>query len=290
MVVLSMAQTAHVPVTMGSPRFRVIDVATCRVTDAWFPPNAYLEPHTHERSIFAVMLAGSFTNRIAGRQQECAPASFWSEPLGEKHDNRCAAHGARVFVVQPDPQHLHAFAPFSELLGNVRHARDGSVALDAHRAIREFAFADTLAPLAIESFVFAMLVSAARVALRSHEHERPPRWVRHARDFVHENYRRRFLLSEVAALVGVEPSRLAHGFRRWYGRTIGDYARAERLTWALEQLEQSNRSIAAIAVAAGYCDQSHFTRDVRAALGEGPAAYRRRHSYRSVPLGQTDEL
>lgn len=290
MVVLSMAQPSHVPVTMGSPRFRVLDVATCRVTDAWFPPNAYLEPHTHDRSIFAVMLAGSFTNRIAGRRHDCTPASFWSEPLGEKHDNRCAAHGARVFVVQPDPQHADAFAPFSDLLGNVRHARDGSVALDAHRAIREFASDDMLAPLAIEAFVFAMLVSAARVALRSRTHVAPPRWVRDAREFVHENYRRRFLLSEVAALVGVEPSQLAHGFRRWYGRTIGDYARAERLTWALEQLEQSDRSIAAIALAAGYCDQSHFTRDVKSALGVGPAAYRRRRSYRSVPFGHTDEL
>jgi hypothetical protein len=59
---------ANVPVTMGSPRFRTAATTGCTVTDAWFPPDAVLEPHTHERTIFAVMLDGSFDSAIGRRR------------------------------------------------------------------------------------------------------------------------------------------------------------------------------------------------------------------------------
>ena len=272
----------HVPVTMGSPRFRVADTGTCSVIDAWFPPNALLEPHTHARAIFAVMLAGSFSNRIAGREYDCTPLSYWTEPLGEKHSNRGGSAGARVFVVQPDPRNSDVFAPFEDLLQSVRHGRQGTLALDSRRVLREIGSQDPLAPLAIDSSVLGMLISAARLTSGSGHHAPPPRWVQQAREYVHEHYRRSFRISDVATLVGVEPSRLAQVFRRYYGSSVGQYARAQRLGWALEQLEKSDSPIAKIAAQAGYCDQSHLTREVRRALGVGPAEYRRSVATRIV--------
>ena len=264
----------HVPVTMGSPRFRVAEAGAFSITDAWFPANTVLEPHTHARAIFAVMMAGSFSNRIAGREYDCTPASFWTEPLGEKHANRGGTAGARVFVVQPDPERAHVMQQFAPLLDAIRYGHNATVAIDARRALAEVGTDDQLAPLAIESLVFSMLIAAARLtSLRTHD--RAPRWVQQARDYVHANYRRSFRISDVASLVGVEPSHLAHVFRHFYGSTVGEYARAQRLSWALEQLEHSDTPIAKIAVSAGYCDQSHLTREVKRALGVGAAAYRR---------------
>ncbi len=272
----------HVPVTMGSPRFRVADTGMCCVTDAWFPPNAVLEPHTHERAIFAVMLAGSFSNRIAGREYDCTPSSYWTEPLGEKHSNRGGTSGARVFVVQPDPRGSDVFAPFDVLLQSVQYGRQGTIALDSRRVLSEIGSADRLAPLAIDSLVLGVMITAARLTSTAKHHAPPPRWIQHAREYVHEHYRRGFRISDVATLVGVEPSRLAQVFRRHYGSSVGQYARAQRLSWALEQLDNSTAPIAKIAVAAGYCDQSHLTREVRRALGIGPAEYRRSVAARVV--------
>ena len=264
----------HVPVTMGSPRFRVAEAGAFSITDAWFPANAVLEPHTHARAIFAVMLAGSFSNRIAGREYDCTPACFWTEPLGEKHANRGGMAGARVFVVQPDPERAQVVEPFAPLLDAIRYGHNPTVAMDARRALAEVGADDQLAPLAMESLVFSMLIAATRLTSVG-THDRAPRWVQQARDYVHANYRRNFRISDVAALVGVEPSHLAHVFRHFYGSTVGEYARAQRLSWALEQLEHSDTPIAKIAVSAGYCDQSHLTREVKRTLGVGAAAYRR---------------
>lgn len=264
----------HVPVTMGSPRFRVADTGACSVVDAWFPPNAILEPHTHPRPIFAVMLAGSFCNQIAGRQYDCTSASFWTEPLGEKHANRGGSMGARVFVVQPDPARTDVFEPFARLVDEVHFGRQGTLALDARRVFAEIGSDDRLAPVAIDSLVLSMLVTAARLTTRTRHHARAPRWVQQAREYVHEHYRRSIRIADVAALVGVQPSRLAHVFRQFYGSTVGEYARAQRLGWALEQLEHSETPIAVIAMSAGFCDQSHLTREVKRALGVGAAGYR----------------
>lgn len=59
-------RSRHVPVTMGSPRFRSLDAGYFSVTEAWFAPNDTLPPHTHDRAILGIMLRGAFETRIAG--------------------------------------------------------------------------------------------------------------------------------------------------------------------------------------------------------------------------------
>lgn len=259
---------------MGSPHFQDSDFGAYMLTEAWFPPHVELEPHTHGRAIFAVMIEGSFTNRIAGREYECTPGSFWTEPLGERHSNSGGAMGARVFVVQPTCANSENFAAFKTLLDQVHWGRHGNVALEARRILLELQRRDKLTELAIDALLQTMLVSAARLNIRAAHHAPPAPWVRQARDYVQENFRGGFRIGDLAAQVGVDAARLAHGFRRAYGTSVGEFARSLRLNWALEQLQHTDAPIAKIAVSAGYCDQSHLTREVRRALGMGAAAYR----------------
>src|SRR5687768_17145949 len=100
-----------VPVTLGSPRFTTREVDAFLVTEAWFPPGLVLEPHTHERSVFGVMLEGSFDQTWPGRSYPCPPATILTEPAGEKHGNRMEKAGARVLVVQPDPAREELLRP-----------------------------------------------------------------------------------------------------------------------------------------------------------------------------------
>ena len=81
-------------------------------------------------------------------------------------------------------------------------------------------------------------------------------------------------LSQLAEAVGVHPAHLARSFRREYGLTVGQYARAVRLDWASAQLALPDASLAGIAVGAGFADQSHFTRAFRAHTGVTPGRYR----------------
>ncbi len=266
---------ASVPVTMGSPRFRTSATTACSVTDAWFPPSTVLEPHTHDRTIFAVMLDGSFDSSIAQRRLDCTPTTVWTEPREERHANYIGRAGAHVLVVQPDPARLDLFDPFARLIDEVHLLRHAGIAADARRVLAELDVADSLSPLAIDSLVLTMMTTASRVEFADPRRRGLPPWLRRAQEMLHANFRDRVQLADVAAAVGVQPSHLAHAFRRHFRTTVGTYVRALRLDWALGQITTTDLSLAEIALAAGYSDQSHFTRECRRLRGMSPGGYAR---------------
>jgi AraC family transcriptional regulator len=75
--------------------------------------------------------------------------------------------------------------------------------------------------------------------------------------------------------VGVRASYLASTFRRCYGCSVRDYVRRLRLEYACRELERSHSSLLEISAAAGFCDNSHFSRIFKEAFGTSPGAYRR---------------
>ena len=263
----------HVPVTMGSPRFRTLDATGCTVIEAWFPPNAVLPSHTHDRPIFGVMLRGAFDSEIAHRTLPCPPAAVWVEPLGERHANHIGREGARVLVVQPDPA---AFDEFSSYLGAVQHARHAGIAADANRIALEIDAADDLSLLAVDGLVQTMLVVAARQERVRRFHAPVPRWLLLAQELVHARFRDRVTLSALARDVGVTPSHLAREFRGRFGATIGEYMRRLRVEWVADQLTHTTRPLAEVGIAAGFSDQSHLTREFRRRTGMTPGEWKRR--------------
>jgi AraC family transcriptional regulator len=65
--------------------------------------------------------------------------------------------------------------------------------------------------------------------------------------------------------------------RRAFGESLGSYQRRLRVRLACERLRDSSLSLAAIALDAGFTDQSHFTRVFKRLIGATPAVFRREH-------------
>jgi AraC-like DNA-binding protein/quercetin dioxygenase-like cupin family protein len=268
--------TSHQPVSMGSPRFHTMDTGAFRITQAWFPPGAALEPHTHDRAILAVMLDGSFTTRIGARQFECVASTAWTEPCEERHANYVGALGARVVATQPNLARKDLIEPFARMLDEPHCERDPIMAVDAHRVAVELMDGDSLTPLVLDSLIVLMMARAARLTDPRSLHKRPQSWLGRARELVHARFREPLGLTGIAAEVGVTPWHLARQFRRQFNASIGEYARSLRINWALEQLAHSQAPISIVALQAGFADQSHLTRACKTATGLPPAAYRLR--------------
>ncbi len=95
-----------------------------------------------------------------------------------------------------------------------------------------------------------------------------------------EHIRRHYRLAvdkrHLARLVGRSVRSLERGFASAFGLSVLQYQRKLRLHHACQALVAGSESITAIALAVGYGDHSHFTRDFRRAFGIPPRAYRRR--------------
>ncbi len=263
-----------VPVTLGSPWFRVVDTAACRFTEARFGAGDILHAHTHDRPIMAVMLQGSFDTAIMGRRFACLPDHAWTEPCEERHANYIGQRGARVLVFQPDPAHTPLFETIMPLIEDVAHVHDPHVSLDARRVLREMDQPDSLAKLAMDALMLGMLVRVSR-AHRKLASRRSPSWLARVREVLHDEFRSPPSLSALALIAGVSPTHVCHAFKAHVGMPIGEYVRRVRITWAAEQLRTSDQPLSAIAMAAGYSDQSHFTRESRRLLGARPSELRR---------------
>lgn len=265
-------QTRPVPVTMGSPSFRSLELDGFGITEAWFPATEVLPRHTHDRACVAVMMDGSFDLRLTGKVYQCSPTSVFTEPAGEAHANYIGPRGAHVVVVQPDPTCTDLLQPFTGLLGRAAHSHHAGLTERASRLARELDSADDLSALAAEGIVLEMLVDLARLDYGGTR--RPPQWLLRAQELLHARFAEPVRTGELADAVGVHPAHLARGFRTHYGLSMGTYVRRLRLDWAARELVRSDTSLAAVALAAGFADQSHFTRFFKRHTGQTPHAYR----------------
>lgn len=263
----------NVPITMGSPAFRSLDLEGFKVTEAWFPAGEVLANHTHDRACVAVMLEGSFDLRFPPKAYHCPPSTVFTEPVGEIHANFIGPTGAHVLVVQPDPTDEELLRPFVSLLDQPSHRYHAGVAERASRLAREVERGDDLSALAAEGIVLEMLVTLAR--LDAGEARRPPMWLLRAQELVHSQFTKTIRTTDVAQVVGVHPAHLAREFRAHFRMSMGSYVRRLRLDWAARELARSDTSLAALALAAGFADQSHFTRFFKRHTGLTPQIYRR---------------
>jgi AraC family transcriptional regulator len=102
--------------------------------------------------------------------------------------------------------------------------------------------------------------------------------LRRARELLHDRFLETLSLSEIAGHAGVHPVHLARTFRKYYRCSIGEYQRRLRVEHASRQIINSSRSLAAVAVDAGFADQAHFCRVFKNYTGLTPSKFRAQFS------------
>jgi AraC-like DNA-binding protein len=100
-----------------------------------------------------------------------------------------------------------------------------------------------------------------------------------AREYLEANSDRNVSLTELAEVVARDVFYLAHIFEWEVGLPPHAYLDSVRITKS-KQLLASGLSIASVAFAVGYADQSHFTHRFKRLLGTTPGQYQSRHKIR----------
>jgi AraC family transcriptional regulator len=248
-------------------------VAGLSLSETAYRPSLVIPRHDHELAGICFVVEGSYDESYGRHQRLCRPGMVIFHPEGEHHAD--VHHNAlvRLLTIEVGGARLATLQAIAPVLKESAHLLGRESAWTATRLLREFHRSDTASDLAIEALVLELLVQGQRQAPQ--DVGAAPAWLIRAQDFLHIHFTEPINLQQVATEAGVHPAHLARVFRRHHRCTIGSYLRRLRLDAACRQLIDGERPLADIALAAGFADQSHFSRLFRAATGVTPTHYRR---------------
>jgi len=263
---------SYSPITLGEP-IKQLDAGVFVLTEASYAPTCVLPRHAHDCATISMVLKGGCIETIGNSGYECIPFSPIMKPAGVLHSNQYGPAGAKCLLIEVRPTGLEMIRSFSKVLDEVVDVQNGAMRGIAIRIHREFQLVDCASALSIEGLVLEMVGAATRRRAQGSS-VRPPRWIREVKYFIDEHFKKQITLSTLAECVDRHPAYLSQVFRRCYGSTIGDYVRQLRLDYASKKITHSTESIADIATAAGFYDQSHFTHAFKIHTGVTPAEFR----------------
>jgi AraC family transcriptional regulator len=249
-----------------------VAVADFILTESAFDPNTRLPRHAHENSYFCFSLQGVYTERHGKREVVCRPAALTFRSSAETHEALVHNAETRVFVLEICPDWIETLRSDSLTLESAFEFYGGTMTKLGARLNREFHKTDSAAKLAIEGLALELLAEAARQP--SHRIGAAPAWLRQAREMLSEHFSETLKLTQIAREVGVHPVYLATTFRQKFGVTIGEFVRRLRIEHACAELNKADLPLAAIALQAGFADQSHFSKVFKSYVGMTPRQYR----------------
>lgn len=237
------------------------------------PPGVFIPRHSHEHAHVGFILQGGFTETFDRRALECRPlsVSYISPGLTHTDDFRKGVH---CLVFEISPARLERVRELLALPEPI-FVRGGAAAWLTLRLYEEARRSDQASSLAIEGLALEILAELSRqVAPRSEN--KSPHWLGEIRDILHARFAETLTHDELGKFAAVHPVHLATVFRKHFGCTVGEYVRRLRIEFASRALAETDDSLCAIGLAAGFADQSHFSKVFRQQTGLTPGRFRAR--------------
>lgn len=234
------------------------DLSGFRLTETTYVPGLKLPRHAHELAKYCFVLAGSFTETVGSQCVVRQPLTLVFHPADTTHEEAHHAAGHH-FLMEIDARWLDRAREYSAVLDQPVDLSGGASIGLATRLFDEFKHLDGLSPLAMEGLLLELMAETSRRSLGVLD-RRPPHWLKQVDELLHARFADNVALGDLAAAVGVHTVHLARVFRKFYGCSIGDYVRQLRIEFASRELATTDLPLAEIAAAAGFADQSHFSR------------------------------
>ena len=237
-----------------------------------YDPNQRIHRHVHAHARFVLVLKGTLTENLDDQTNAYGPSTLLFRSADEPHSYVVSRSGATCLIVDVDDGWYARAKEHAPVLNRSVAFQGGFVIHLAHRLYGEFRLRDEVSRLAIESIALGVLAEASRRVARASERS-TPLWLQQARALVEQHFSERLPLATVADLVGVHPVHLARSFRRFHDTTFASHVRHLRIEFARRELA-GTQGLSDIAAAAGFYDQSHFSRMFKRYTGLTPAEYR----------------
>jgi AraC family transcriptional regulator len=223
--------------------------------------------HAHDWPVLSLFVIGSYVNETElGRRYICGPSAVLYR-AGAGHRNTTAAVGFEQIEIEFDPSWLGR-----PLIGErpVRLWAGGRIGREARRlgrACQEEPSEDSL-----RAAILKFLEGAGRERQRE-----VAGWIGAMSRRVRQDPS--LTIGEMAHEVRRHPSWAGLAYRDASGEGLAETAARLRVEGATRLLRETDEPLSSIALAAGFCDQSHMNRSFRRVLGRAPTAVRAERPY-----------
>lgn len=220
--------------------------------------------HRHDFTQISFLLAGSMQERLEGRDCQLHGPAVGVKPAGSLHEDVWGRSGTLIFSLKIHPSCRLALPPLQASWQALR-------ALPTVRSLVFSCFAGDRPQLRLEAArdVLALLGDA-----EADERHTAPSWLERARCHIHDAPDV-LSIEEAAREAGVARAHLSRMFRRCYGVPPSVYRQRVLAARAVAAVARSSFSLSEAALEAGYGDQPHMNRELKAHIGITPGRLRR---------------
>lgn len=258
----------------GSPS-RARSIAGLTLTELSYSAGTEIPTHAHELPYFSLVLRGSYSERFGHLVRETQALDIIFHPAGEPQSQVFHPGGARCLAIELGPPFIARFGDYLRLLegrGGFVTGHPASLVAAVHE---EFRSRDEVSSLAIEAAALELIVAAVRDR-RTLEDRQVPSWIATVEQLLRERFTEHLTLNDISAFVGVHPALVARSFRKFRGMSIAHFLRQQRIEFAWRRLAKTDLPLSQIALEAGFCDQSHFSRVFKKITGMRPNQFQAR--------------
>lgn len=241
------------------------------LAEVQFEPGQRIHREQHANVRWLLVMKGAVSEVHDGESASHGPSTLLFRRANEARSYAASDRGAVCLIVDMDDAWIARARQQAPVISRSTAFRRGLLLHLAHRLYGEFRLRDEVSRLAIESLTLGLLAEASRRIARAGQ--QAPVWLQVALALVDQHFAERLPLRAVADRVGVHPVHLARTFRRTFHTTFASYVRQLRIDFARRELA-GTAALTDIACAAGFCDQSHFSRCFKQHTGLTPAEYR----------------
>jgi AraC family transcriptional regulator len=232
--------------------------------------------HTHEDAHFLFILNGHYLTSARDVGPVSTSSTIIFNPPDTTHRDHFHARGGRCLAVSLKAESLAGRQRQVGLINYPVGFAGGEASWLGWKLYKEFHDPDEVSGIVMTGLVLEMLGHIWR--RRAATGHAPPSWLRVAHELIHDRFTEPLSVKEIAQAVGAHPVYFVRAFRKHYRLTFGEYLRQLRVEFACRQISNTRTPLSQIAAAAGFYDQSHFTRTFKQLTGMTP------HQYRSISL------
>jgi AraC family transcriptional regulator len=261
------------PGTFYGEASHALEVNGFYLSESLYEPGLQTPTHTHETAFFYLILRGNSTETYSRKTRQGGPSTLVFHPAGEPHANCWHDEGGHCFHIEILAPALPRLREASAILDQPMDFHSGWPAWLSQRLYTEYRNRDCFSFLTMEGLILELLAAVSRPKLPSKTDA--PKWLLEVKDRLHDQFSENLSLDVLAQTAKVHPAHLARAFRLHFNSTLGDYLRHLRVDYACRQLSQTDLPLVEIALSAGFSDQSHFSRILKAHQGLTPTEFRK---------------